>query len=250
MTPPPCVPMGLFDRAKSWLGMSSDANDDGSDALSKPHDGDADETSAKPRTTLETRRDGRERPALPDIEKAPTTGVDDALEAREQGDMEGARRLLREADRGRGLRTVLRAAAALEAGDEAELATLLGAVAKEEPSYRLPLQVAAALEEKALAQPFLARAEREGAPAWALAWARVLSEDADERRRGLVDLLFEDAPLARTVAARDLKLEAVEADADGLQRYASFVHGRESIRRFDAKIVAQLLERAGLGGLS
>lgn len=239
--------MGLFDRAKSWLGIRSDADDDGSVAERRPDD---EGELAKPHRAPPGRRDGRERPPLADIEKPPTTGVDDALEAREKGDFEGARRLLREADRGRGLRTVLRAAAALEAGDEAELASLLGAVAKEEPSYRLPLQVAAALGEKALAEPFVARAEREGAPPWAIAWARALSDDADERRRGLVDLLFEDAPLARTVAARDLKLPGVDADADGLQRYASFVHGRESIRRFGAATVARLLERAGLGGVA
>ena len=83
-----------------------------------------------------------------------------------------------------------------------------------------------------------------GAPRWALAWARATSLDAEERRLGLVELLFADAPLARTVAARDLHIEGVEADPEGLGQYAGFVHGRESIRRFGAAEVARLLERA------
>lgn len=234
--------MGLFDRAKRLFGVGG-AEESAAPAAS-PGEEPAQALTTRPRP--HGRRDG-ERPPLREIEKAPTTGVDDALEAWEQGDKAGARKLLREADRGRGLRTVLRAAAALDAGDESELLSLLDGIAQQEPSYRLPLQVAAALGEPAAAAPYLARAEKEGAPRWALAWARATSLDPNERRLGLVELLFADAPLARTVAARDLHIEGAEADPDGLGQYAGFVHGRESIRRFGAALVARLLDRAGLG---
>lgn len=237
--------MGLFDRAKRLFGVGSEEEKSPPvPAESAPLRGD---DGPRPRPT--GRRDERERPPLPDIEKAPTTGVDDALEAWEKGDKQAARKLLREADRGRGLRTVLRAAAALDAGDEEELRSLLEAIAREEPSHRLPLQVAAALGDPVAAAPYLARAEREGAPRWALAWARATSTEPVTRREGLVDLLFADAPLARTVAARDLHVEGVEVDPEGLSTYAGFVHGRESIRRFGAETVARLLDRAGVGGL-
>ena len=87
-------------------------------------------------------------------------------------------------------------------------------------------------------------ASERGAPAWALAWVRALSEDETERRTGLVELLFEDAALARTVAARDSALADVKADNDAIRRYAAFAHGRDVIRKFGAAQVASLLGRA------
>ena len=59
-----------------------------------------------------------------------------------------------------------------------------------------------------------------------------------------MELLFADAPLARTVAARDLGVEGAVADAEAMARYAGFAHGRDSIRRFGARAVADLLEHA------
>jgi hypothetical protein len=168
--------------------------------------------------------------------------LEDALLAREAGNTKEMWRLLRQLDRGRGLRTVLRAAAALEAGDERELGELLPRVRAEEPAWWLPLQIAAALGDEERAARFRARAQ--GAPAWALAWAQALSPDAAAQRRGLVDLLFADVALARTVAARDLHLAGAEADPDGAERYVGFAHGRDCIRRFGATVVADLYERA------
>ncbi len=71
-----------------------------------------------------------------------------------------------------------------------------------------------------------------------------MSADEAARREGLVELLFADAPLARTVAARDLGIEGAVADAEAATRYAAFAHGRDSIRRFGARWVADLLKRA------
>jgi hypothetical protein len=73
---------------------------------------------------------------------------------------------------------------------------------------------------------------------------RALSADDTEKRQGLVDLLFEDAALARTVAARDLSVPEAKADNDAVRRYAAFAHGRDVIRRFGAEHVAKLLDRA------
>jgi hypothetical protein len=101
---------------------------------------------------------------------------------------------------------------------------------------------AAADRDEERAAAFRARAEQ--APPWALAWAQALSADADAARRGLVELLFADAALARTVAARDLALPGIEADAEAAERYVGFAHGRECIRRFGAALVADLYERA------
>jgi len=194
------------------------------------------------------RRNDRERPPLADAPSSPSQSVEDVLAAREAGDRNEARKILREIDRGSGLRTVLRAAAALEAGDDAELSPLLPLVAREDPAWRLLLQMAGALDDAALAKPYIEQAIRQGAPAWATAWTRALSNDETIRREGLVELLFSDAALARTVAARDLAVAEVMADPDAAQRYASFAHGRDSIRRFGAKVVAALIDRAGVGG--
>ena len=93
-------------------------------------------------------------------------------------------------------------------------------------------------------RPYIERAAAEKAPAWALGWAKAMSEDEGTRREGLVEMVFADHALARTVAARDLKLPGAEADPDAGPRYASFVHGRDSIRRFGAKVVAELVDEA------
>jgi hypothetical protein len=243
--------MGFLDRAKRWLGVGAEGDDEEAASAPAPAEERASPNGPAARAAAaEARRPargGRERPSLKDIEPPPQIGVDDALAAREAGDPAEARRILREIDRGKGLRTVLRAAAALEAGDEAEVRSLLSAVAREEPPYWLPLQVAAALGDPDAAAPYLGRAEREGAPAWLLAWSRALSRDEATRREGLVDLLFADPALARTVAARDLDVAGAVSDGDGAKRYASFAHGRDSIRRFGAATVARVLDRAGIG---
>lgn len=242
--------MGFLDRAKQLLGLGASREGD---------DEDREENIAPERSSKEAPahgRDGRDgrgrdrkdRPPLQDPPPGQSQSVEDALRARKDGDKAEARRILTEIDRGQGLRTVLRAAAALEAGDEAEVRSLLGAVAREAEGWKLPLQVAAALADPALAARYVERAVAEKAPAWAIAWTRAVSVDEKERREGLVELLFSDAPLARTVAARDLLAAAVLPDPEATQRYTAFAHGRDSIRQFDAKIVARLIDRAlGLG---
>lgn len=222
--------MGLLDKAKLWLGIidEEDLEDD-----------------AEPRARMRINpRDKDGRPPLEDFDPPPQHSLDDALEARERGDRKEMRRLLEEMDRGRGLRTVLRAAAALEAEDDATVDELLPKVRAVEPAWKLPLQLACSLDEPKRAKRLLAVAERRGAPSWALAWARASSEDEDERREGLVQLLFSDAPLARTVAARELDVPGAESDVEATQRYAQFSHGRDCVKRFGAALVADVFERA------
>jgi hypothetical protein len=237
--------MGWLDKARQILGMGS--SDDSAEEAPADVPPKA-TTTADPRAAkLERARGRKDRPPLADVPPEQGQSVEDALAAREAGDMRGARQILATIDRGAGLRTVLRAAAALEAGDEAELRPLLGAVAAQASGasgYKLWLQVAAALGDARAAELYVERARQEQAPPWALAWTRAMADDETARREGLVELLFTDAPLARTVAARDLHVEGVAADPEAAQRYAAFAHGRDSIRRFGAKVVADLLERA------
>ena len=248
--------MGFFDRAKSWLGIGS-AEQEGEAAAREDRRREAEGSSigaeargdpgATPkfdRAREPRRKDGRERPALKEVEPSSSVTLEDALQAREEGDSAQFRQILREIDKGGGLRTVLRAAAALEAGDEDELAPLLPIVSAEEPAWKLPLQIAAALADPQAAGPHIDRATRAGAPAWAIAWSRALSTDAGTCREGLVELLFTDASLARAVAARDLQIERVVSDPLAAQRYTSFAYGRDSIRKFGAPLVAKLLDRA------
>ena len=61
--------------------------------------------------------------------------------------------------------------------------------------------------------------------------------------KALVDLLFEDAALARMVAVRDLKIEGVREDSSAIARFASLDAGRDAIARFGAELVVALLER-------
>lgn len=239
--------MGFFDKAKRLFGLGGSSDDDDDDAAP------AAETRAAPaaRDTRAGRgRDRKDRPPLQDPPPGQGQSIDDVLAAREAGDKDEARRILAEIDRGQGLRAVLRAAAALEAGDEGDVTALLPAVAKEAEGWKLLLQIAAALGDADKAAPYVERAAAREAPAWAIAWTRAMSADETARREGLVELLFSDAPLARTVAARDLSANGVEADPEAAQRYAAFAHGRDSIRRFGADIVASLVERAltGRGG--
>lgn len=239
--------MGLLDRARRFFGVDP-SDEDGPNAA--PPEAGASTGAAEPRRPEADPRDPRRkggRPPLADAPPAESRGVDEALAAREAGDPALARQILREIDRGGGLRTVLRAAAALEAGDERELADLLPAVAAEVPRWRLPLQVAAALGDEGAAAPYLAEAAGEGAPAWAIAWTRAMSAGEAARREGLVELLFADPALARTVAARDLAVAGAVAEVAAIQRYTSFAHGRDSIRRFGAPHVARLLDRAAGG---
>ncbi len=232
--------MGFFDKARQLLGLDPSKEEEEDEAPAPAAASPADPRAAR----LEKARGRKDRPPLADVPASQGQTVDDALAAREAGDPRGARQILATIDRGAGLRTVLRAAAALEAGDEAELRPLLAAVATEAAGYKLWLQVAAALGDAGASGPYIARAEHEQAPAWALAWTRAQSTDETSRREGLVELLFSDAPLARTVAARDLGVEGVVADSEAATRYAAFAHGRDSIRRFGARQVALLLERA------
>lgn len=146
-------------------------------------------------------------------------------------------------DRGKGLRAVLRAAAALEAHDDGEVAELLPGLVGQEPSWQLTLQLATALDDGEERRERVRDAERLGAPAWAVAWVGALSSDPDGQRQGLVDLLFEDPGLARTVAARDLHVPKVVSDNGAIARYAAFAHGRDVVRRFGAGPIAELLDR-------
>jgi hypothetical protein len=225
--------MGFFDKAKQLLGLGGSSDED-----------EADDPSPAPGAPGAKGRDRKDRPPL--VDPPPGTGqsIEDALLAREAGNPEEARKIFAQIDRGKGLRTVLRAAAALEAGDEDVVKSLLPAVAVEAEGWKLSLQIAGALDDRALAATYLDRAVAEKAPAWAIAWARAASSDEAERRAGLVDLLFEDARLARTIAARDFQVPGAVTDADATQRYAAFAHGRDSIRRFGAATVARLEGRA------
>jgi hypothetical protein len=238
--------MGFFDKARQLLGLGPSADDEAEapapdrDAPAAPDRGRVDPRAAR----MEKARGRKDRPPLAEVPASQGQSVEDALAAREAGDPAGARQILATIDRGAGLRTVLRAAAALEAGDEDELRPLLPAVTAEAAGYKLWLQVAAALGEAGAAAPYLEHAAREQAPPWALAWTRAMANDETARREGLVELLFTDAPLARTVAARDLGIEGIVADAEAATRYAAFAHGRDSIRRFGARWVADLLARA------
>jgi hypothetical protein len=231
-------PMGFLDRAKRFLGLGG-AGEEENEEIAPPA-APADPRAAK----LEKARGRKDRPPLVDLPPSAGQTVEDALAAREAGDKREARRILATIDRGAGLRTVLRAAAALEAGDKEELDSLMPAVAAEAEGYRLWLQVAAALGEGEAQVSMMQHALAAEAPAWALAWTRALSADEAARREGLVDLLFADAPLARTVAARDLGVEGAATDSEASARYAAFAHGRDSIRRFDARLVSDLLELA------
>lgn len=221
--------MGFLDRLKSMLGK-------GDDEAAAPAP-----TSEAGAATTKGPRTKRERPPLA-APPAPSASLDDALDAREKGDRAGSRAILQAIDRGAGLRTVLRAAAALEANDEEELALLLPKLESVEAPWRLDLQVATAISG-ARAGELIARAERAGAPPWALGWARCATTEGDAQRKALVELLFVDAPIARTVAARDLKLEGVHEDATAIGRYASLDAGRAAVRRFGAEAIVALLDR-------
>ena len=249
--------MGFFDKARRLLGIAPSDEDAEQEDTAAPDPGAAGAAPAgreNPRALAAERAgklDPKRRDLRPPLKEAPPQGpsVEDALAAREAGDKVGARKILRDIDRGGGLRGVLHAAAVLEAGDRDELARLLPGVANEEPRYKLLLQVAAALGDAEEARPYIERAAAQKAPAWALGWAKAMSEDEATRRMGLVEMVFADHALARTVAARDLHLAEVEADPEAGARYASFTHGRDSIRRFGAKQVAALLDEAqAVGG--
>jgi hypothetical protein len=249
--------MGFLDRVKKLFGGDSEEADGGEeDRAEAPRNaapaaragGDDNNRNDKMAAFRRDRHGGRERPARADA-PPPSQSIDDALVEREAGRPGEARKILIDIDRGGGLRTLLRAAAALEAKDEREVSDLLPAIAREEPRWRLLLQVAGALGDPERAKPYLERASREGAPAWALAWSKAMADDETARREGLVELLYTDAALARTVAARDIKIEGAVADPEAAARYAAFAHGRDSIRRFGAGVVAELMDRArAVGG--
>jgi hypothetical protein len=222
--------VGFFDRARSVLGLPKRASSpEGAPPAPERADG-------------RKKKDGR--PPLPQVPEGASATIEDVLAARARGSFAEARAILTAIDKGQGLRTVLRAAAALEAGDEEEASRLLPLVEKEQPPWQLPLQVGALLEPGERREVLVRDAKQRGAPPWALAWIRALSSDENESRAALVDLLFEDAALARTVAARDLGLADVKPDNDAIRRYTAFAHGRDVIRRFGAAEVAALLERA------
>jgi hypothetical protein len=216
-----------IDKAKVALGILS------------PED--IEEDDAEPRAQRRSRPD---RPPLNDSMGAPQQSLQDAFEAREAGDNARMRQLLREMDRGGGLRTAIRAAAALEAGDENELQPLLVTLAQDPAPWRLQLQTAAALGGNDQAEELRQRAVAQKAPVWALAWCRIDPKDEEAFRHGLVDLLFCDPALARTVAARDLEIEGAVADTAAAARYAGFAHGRDCIARFGAEQVAKILNRS------
>ncbi len=223
--------VGFLDKARALFGVDKAAAKT-SESGPAPADG----------------RSGRKkdgRPPLPVVAAGASATVEDALAARDKGANDEAYAILAAIDKGHGLRTVLRAAAALEAGDEDELAKVLSAVAAEQPAWQLRLQVAAALGDGQERADLVREGVRLGAPAWSVAWLDVGASDPARSRAALVDLLFEDAALARTVAARELEVPGVHSDNDAVRRYASFAHGRDLIKRFGARHVASLLERVG-----
>jgi hypothetical protein len=224
------LPVGFFDRAKAVFGLQKEGPTADSDPASRS-----------------SRSDGRKnktgRPPLPEVSGAASATIEDVLIARAAGSFDEARAILAAIDKGQGLRTVLRAAAALEAHDEDEVTQLLPLVRKDSPAWQLRLQVAAALETGSERDDLVARAVKLGAPKWSVAWLRALSPNDEEKRAGLVDLLFEDAALARTVAARDLGFADIKPDNDAVRRYTAFAHGRDVIRRFGAAQVVALLGR-------
>jgi hypothetical protein len=227
------LPVGFFDKAKAALGLQKDARAVGS--------------GPPPAERQDGRKNKPGRPPLPEVSGAASATSEDVLAARAAGSLDEARAILVAIDKGQGLRTVLRAAAAIEAQDEDEVTRLIPLVQKDSPAWQLRLQVAAALEPGPARDDLVARAARLGAPGWSLAWLRALSSNDDEQRAGLVDLLFEDAALARTVAARDLGFTDIKADNDAVRRYAAFAHGRDVIRRFGAAHVVALLGRVDTG---
>ena len=223
--------VGFFDRAKAVFGLQKDAPRSDSGPV--------------PRADGRKNKDGR--PPLPEVSGAASATIEDVLTARAAGSFDEARAILAAIDKGQGLRTVLRAAAALEARDEDELTKLLPLVRKDSPAWQLSLQVAAALESGPARKELLQRGVKLGAPPWSIAWLRTLSSNEDEQRAGLVDLLFEDAALARTVAARDLGFADIKVDNDAIRRYTAFAHGRDIIRRFGAAHLVALLGRVDTG---
>jgi hypothetical protein len=226
--------VGFFDRAKAVFGFQKEGRTLGSGPAPRAPRGDG-------------RKSKVGRPPLPDVAGAASATIEDVLTARAAGSFDKARTILAAIDKGQGLRTILRAAAALEAKDEEEVAKLLPLVRKDSPAWQLRLQAAAALEQGPERDDLVARAKGLGAPAWSMAWIAALSSNETEQRAGLVDLLFEDAALARTVAARDLAFADVKPDNDAVRRYAAFAHGRDVIRRFGAAQVVALLARADSG---
>jgi len=224
------LPVGFFDKAKAVFGLQKDAH--------------AAKSGPAPRgERTDARKNKAGRPPLPEVSGAASATIEDVLTARAAGSFDEARAILAAIDKGQGLRTVLRAAAALEAHDEEEVTKLLPLVKKDSPAWQLRLQVAAALDAGPGRDELVQRAVKLGAPGWSVAWLRALSSDGDEQRAGLVDLLFEDAALARTVASRDLGFVDIKADNDAIRRYAAFAHGRDVIRRFGASHVVALLGR-------
>jgi hypothetical protein len=213
--------MGLLDRVKAAIGIGA---------------------GAIPADSLAGSKGKGSRPPLKDIAAAaPSASLDDAFEAREAGRIEEARAILIAIDRGKGLRSV-------EAGDEEELLQLLPGIASREAGWRLALQTACALS-RARAEPEMQGrlvdfAKEHGAPQWSLAWANASQVDENVSRRGKVELLFADASLARTIAAREWKIEGAEDDREAIERYTMFAHGRDAIQRFGASLVASVVERA------
>ena len=130
-------------------------------------------------------------------------------------------------------------------GTTASSGPLLAVARAEAEGYKIWLQIAAALGASGdAAAPHLERAAAEGAPAWALAWARALSERRDGAARGAGG-----AALRRRAAGADgggarPGVEGAVADAEAMGRYAGFAHGRDCIRRFGARAVADVLEHA------
>lgn len=219
--------MGFFDRLKKMLG--------GGEAAAAEE--------AAPENPGKTRGEARKKRSRPPLgaPPPPSENIEDVLVARAAGEKRRAREILKTIDRGAGLRTVLRAAAALEDNDDEEVRALAPKVIGDAP-WRLFVQTAAALGD-VRGEPLVIRAAETGAPPYAIAWARCAIGSEAECRRALVELLFIDAPLARTVAARDLKIEGAHEDGTAIARYASLDAGRDAIARFGADSVVALVDR-------
>ena len=244
--------MGLFDKAKRLLGLGGDVEDEGAgegEPEERAERAPASKAAGDDRRVA-VRGRGRAAPAgRPPLVEAPPPSqtIEDALVLRDAGDRAGARALLAQIDRGSGLRTVLRAAAALEEGDEAELAPLVDAVRAEIDGHRLLPACSPLRSPTPPSRRRSSHGEAAGRRAGLGACLDARSSDEATKRAGLVELLWSDAALARTVAARDLDVGGAVADPAAAQRYGQVERsGADSIQPLLRAVLVALLRGRGV----
>lgn len=196
------------------------------------------------------RKPGRRRePVEKRAKPPPGKSLEGALELREQGRADEALELLGEIDQGKGLRRLLRAAALLEAGRDpgslGDTHAQLGGLSIDAARVRTAAGLVVAGDLDA-AEAMLGRVNRGFEPA-TCAWVRVSiargASRPDAERQALVELVFADDALARTVAARDLGLSDGEPASAAVERYGAHAFARDAIARFGAASVAKLLSK-------